>query len=406
VYAELSVVAEDPENGDVEDGQEEAGNKGLSHPSQSPGGMSQMSGTTAITSASAQTSHTTAELAGLDPTMVVEVLPDLWVSSLKLLALLAPANVSVELVDSTVRELKVPGSARAKRLMHREDKFRPDREKFGNDNYIRTSFILQKVFGSQEIGSHMPRPDAILQAANLATLVKDLLVAQKEGLSTYNLFSNLDTWFPESFVTHFEDNVYFGNSTMLEESFEMALEIRTQYIIVALLYHKAGEVDWNPDQVLAELFFDPPARRTQLLSHFDDVARNGRIKNLMRAGPANTEDQEAVIRKRVLEIRNTFRQSEDAAQAGDLVDFEQLEDQFPWSSFLAKAVQWTRSRLDEITESIRQQGGVDTLVKSLVETIKNNDSQAELSFEPHPSTTTPRQLLPSANIVPGTTGHR
>jgi hypothetical protein len=361
-----------------------------------------MSGTTAI---SGQTSHTTAEVARLDTTLVIEVLPDLLTSSFKLLALLAPINASEELVEDTVRELKVPGSELAKRLKIREDRFALDKEKFGTDEYIRTSFVLQKLFGSQlELGG--PRPDAILQAANLATLVKDLLVSPKESPSTFNFFSNLDTWFPQSFVTQFEDNVSFGNSRMLDKSFDMALEIRTQYTIIALLYHKGSEQEWHPDEVLTELFLDPPTERTPRLSHFDDVMQNGQIKNLMRAGPNNTEGQDAMTRERVLAIREAFRQSEDAAQAGDLVDFDELEVQFPWSAFLAKIVQWIRSRLEEIAESVQQQGGIDNLVRLLVEAIKNNDSQTDLNFEPYPSTIAPRQLLPPANIVPSPTGHR
>ena len=364
-----------------------------------------MSGTTAITSASAQTSHTTAELADLDATMIVEILPDLWVSSLQILAL-TPSNTTVESVESLVRELKVPGSAQAKRLMYREQKFMLDREKFGSDVYIRPAFILQKVFSSQDVEPGMLRPDAILQAANLATFIKDLLVKQKEGLSTYQFLSNLDTWFPESFVSQFEDNILFGNSTLLEESFEMALEIRTQYTVVALLYQKSGEAEWDPDQILTELFFEPLAQNSQQLSLFEDTFQSGVVKKLMRAGPANTKHQEALIKERVLAIRDAFRESEDAAQAGDLVDFDQLEEQFPWSGFQAKAAQWTSSRQDEITESVRLQGEVDNIVKSVVEMIKNNNSQAELNFLPRPPTTEPRQLLPSANIVPATSGHR
>ena len=364
-----------------------------------------MSGTTAITSASAQSSYTVAEVAGLDLTMVLEVLPGLWVSSVKLLSLLAPVKASKASVENIVRELKVPGSKQAKVLKHREEKFILDKESLGSDYYIRTSFILQKLFTSQ-VEPGMPRPDAILQAANLATLAKELLVSPKEALSTYQFFSNLDTWFPESFVTQFDDNVYYGNSTLLDESLELALDIRTQYTSVALLHHKSGEQEWNPDEVLTELFFVPPTKRIPRLSYYDDVTKNGRVKNLMRAGPQNTDDQDAMIRERVTLIREAFHHSEDATQAGDLVDFDLLEERFPWSDFLSKTVQWIRFRIDEIEESIRQQGGVDCLLKSLVEAIQSNNSQADIHFEPYPLITTPRQLLPSANIVPSNTGHR
>lgn len=407
----MSDVVEDAESEQAEDDGEEddAGGRGINegsgHSLHSLDGLSQMSGTTVITSASGQTSHTAAELAALDP-MMVELLPQLWVSAFQILALLAPLNASVPMVESIVRELKVPGSRQAKRLQHQEEKFRLDRENFGTDNFIRNSFILKKLFGSQQVDAGTFRPDAILYAANIATMIKDLLVKESQGYSTQDFLAVLDTWFPECFVTEFADNVHIGRSTMLDETFEVALEIRTQYAIAALRYHKAGEVRWDPDHVLTEIFYDAPEQRSELLSHFEDVTTNGQVKNLMRAGPANSEDQEAIITERVLEIRNAFRQSEDAVQAGDLVDFEQLHDQFPWSTFLAGVVKWSRSRFDEIEESIRQQGGVGNIVRSLIEAIKDNNSQVELSYHPLPSTATPRQLLPPANIIPGTTGHR
>lgn len=398
------MVAEDGEQPEEEEEEKEDDDEpeGSGHPPRSPSGMSQMSGTTAITSASAQTSHTTTELADLDTTMVVETIPDLWVSAIKLLSLLTHSNATEESIKSIVRALKVPGSAQAKRLMHREVKFKHDRENFGSDRYIRASFILQKVFGTQELDDETVRPDAILHAANLATLVKDLFVIEKQSYAACDFLAYLDTWFPESFVSQFQDNVYFGNSTLLDETFEMALVIRTQYTIVNLWYQNSGESELDPDYLLTEAFFDLQGPYTS----FEDARQKGRLKNLMRSGPANTKAQEAIIVQQVLQIRDAFRQSEEAVQAGDLVDWDQLDEQFPWMRFLAKIAQWTSSRLDEIMESVRQQGGVDNIVKTLVETITNNNSQASLIYEPQPSTATPRQLQPSPNIVPGTSGHK
>ena len=126
----------------------------------------------------------------------------------------------------------------------------------------------------------------------------------------------------------------------------------------------------------------------------------------MRGGPANSPDQEARIRNRVLEIRDAFRHSADAVQAGDLVDFDQLDEQFPWLMFLTQLVQWSRERLDEITESIKQQGGVGNVVRLLIEAIKNSDSQAEIDYDTYPSIREPRQLLTPAKIVPSTVGQK
>ena len=256
----MSVVVEDQEDQqneqpeDDKEHNEEAEDEGAGYQlgSQSPGAMSQISGTTALTS------HTTAELEEMD-LVLVNFLPDLLDSSYKILDLLAPPDASEDIVESIVRELRVLGSTRAKLLKHAEGKFKVDREYYGTDVYIRTSFIQKKLFGSQEAEAEIPRPDAILHAANLATSVKDLLVVQKESLeSSYNLLSILDTWFPESFVS-FADTVQPDDDNKLDENFQMALEIRTQRTIVALMFHKSEE-DWDPDQVLTQLFFNEPAQ--------------------------------------------------------------------------------------------------------------------------------------------------
>ena len=132
---------EDPENEDNEDHEEALASN---QRSQSPGGMSQMSGTTAITS------HSVAELQELD-ILLVEILPDLLFSSHQILDQLAPIGISPEQVDGIVNELKTPGSSRARQLKRLEEKFKVDRVYYGTETYIQIPLILRKVFGSLEI---------------------------------------------------------------------------------------------------------------------------------------------------------------------------------------------------------------------------------------------------------------
>jgi hypothetical protein len=403
----LSIVVEDRENEELKDDADTDLDQGTGEAqhSQSPGGMSQMSGTTAITSFTAMTTHSAAEVANLDPIMA-ETLPELLRCSVAILDLLALPNASEDTVESIARDLKVFGSRRAKRLKYDEDRFKVTRDNYGSDEYITPSWILRKLFGSEDPDSGSFRPDAILHAANLATMIKDLFVTQKGSRSTQHILAFLDTMFPEVFVSSFENEVQFGSSVLVQESFDIALDIRTQYTIVALAVLKGGS-NWDPNQILTTAFYESPRQRHSELSEFEDIIRHGHLKDIMRAGPSNSEDQVTTIIERFQLIHSTFRQSNDAAvDAGDLVDFELLDELFPWLTFLANVIRWTRSRLAEIARSIKQQGGVDNITKSLVEIMRSIDSQIEVSYDPPSFIMESRQLLPAAYIIPGASGQR
>jgi len=393
--------------GDDEDEDEEADNGTTrAQRSHSPGGMSQISGTTAISSFSARTSHSQGEIGALDP-MVSEMLPDLWIDSNRIMNLLAPADASEEQVGTIVRQLKVSGTRLAKSLMHLEKRFGGIREHFGNEPYIKTTLIFQRLLGTPDPAEANFRPDAIIHAANLATLVKDFLVMEKESQSSQSILGGLDSYFPRVFVTKFEDNRQFGNSTLLDESFGIALDIRTQLTVVALGFQKEQD-SWDPDQILLATFYDPPQQPSPPLSDFEDTIRNGRPKDLMGAGSEVTDDQAAQVFQRVMDIRSAFRQSNDAIELGDLVDFDQLEEMFPWVKFLTDLVHWSRMRLDEISKGIKEQGGVTRIVESFIEAIKTHDSQIDLNLDPRPpsSVIAPRTLQPAAEIMPAAAGKR
>jgi hypothetical protein len=391
------MVAED---GEAEDSDEDVVTIDGFQRSQSPGGMSQLSGTTM------RTTHTEAELQDLD-SILVEFLPDLLGSSLKILDLLAPPEAvnNPKLVDTISKDLKVLGSRRAKKLKHFEEKFRTDRDSFGTDLFIRVSVILEKILGSGDPPLGDFRPDALLYAANLTTLVKDLLVTQKENTDTHVYLEGLDTHFPGIFLSGFAENAVFGNSSLLEAAFSVGLAIRTQTAIAEMIHYKDHPSQVDLAKILADCFFDVPDRSKKSLSYFENLSLNGKVKDIMAAAP-NTADQIIQIKARVERIRKEFRNSEEAREAGDLVDFEQLDEKYPWQDFVAELVTWARLRLDEITRCIQKQGGVDNIVRSLIETIKNNDSQVDLEYDPPATIMAPRHLLPAADIQPSPSGTR
>ncbi|KAE8442083.1 hypothetical protein EG329_003841 [Mollisiaceae sp. DMI_Dod_QoI] len=394
-FSDLSIVAEDRE---AEHAEEEEEPESMVHEHsprvRSPGAVSQISGTTAVTSRS---QSQFSQLSQLDTT-IAEMLPDLLIRSRDILDILAPSDATEETIEGIVKNLMAPGSQVAKRLVYREKSFSSTRDNFGSDDYIIKSFILRKLLGSDEPGEGIFRPDAILYAANLATLVKTFMVTQKKGSDTFNTLMRLDNWFPEVFVSKFDEDVQFGGSNLLDQSFDMGLDIRTQFVIVDLI-SKRDLDDFDPDYILASAFYAPPEQPNESMDSFEDITANGRMKDILRGGPPNSKGQAFQIRSRINEIRNSFRQNYQAVEAGDVVDFDQLEESFPWSTFLINLVRWARLRFDEVSQSIAQQGGAEEITRDLIEVMQSFDTQSEVQSQIAKTSKT-HQVQSSAPIVP------
>jgi len=403
--SDLSMVAEEQEQVD------ETANDSAKV-TRSPGAMSNLSGTTALTTQSEQ------KMADLDTGMIVELIPDICREAFQLLDLLAPSKASPEFVETVIRELQVPGSGRGKRLRLRERTFDSTKENYGGELLIDPALILRKLFNDLEPGTGDFRPDVILHAANIAAFVKELLVAQRDNPSTMYLLQRVDDVFPTPFLSGFEVDPKFGSSALLEPTFKLALDLRTQTSIAIFKVYR-DEMNFDPDELLAALFYEPPAQRNESLTPYEDLVRNGQCRKMggisaeaLPLSEGQVLDYQAdEILKRVESIREAFNVEGNGII--DYVDFDKLHERFPWTNFLANIVQWCQLRLDEIKKNIEKQGGVDNITGLLVEKIKGFDSQIELYYEPPKPTQPPPEvakgksgLLSAATIIPASAGKR
>lgn len=361
---------------------------------QSPSATSQMSGTTAITSYSAQ------EIAKLDPIMA-EILPELLESASKILDQLAPRGEieTEEQVNAIVKDLKIPGSRRGKHLRLHEQRFMAAKSYYGGDIYIRSSFVLRKLLGTDNPGHGNFRPDPVIRAANLATLLTEFLVLQQGEMKAKNTLQGVCSIFPEAFIGKFDEEAAVGNIDLVDEEFDLALDLYTQSAIVNLSRMEEDGAEFTPDQALADVFYDQ-YDHANAEGRFAELTDGGVLRNILRPGQIYSQTQIEMIQERLGLLSATIRHSEEARQAGDLVDFDQLNEMFPWATFITHLVQWSRRRYTEISEAIAEQGGIDEITQSLVELIQNNDSQAEVRYDPPPQPVTKkRELLPAADIT-------
>ncbi|CZT04604.1 hypothetical protein WAI453_007786 [Rhynchosporium graminicola] len=400
---DLSVVAEDiedneearglaPSDEDVEDEDHDViGNIATENPGSRSPALSQYSGTTAISTYSAQ------EIAKLDPIMA-EFLPDLLVGAFKILDHLAPKD-AIETEDQValiVNDLKIPGSQFGKRLRRHEEIFTPAKHWYGSDIYIQLPFVLRKLLGTKNPEEGIFRPDPIIHAANLATLVTEFLVLQRGEAKTQTTLQAICLKeFPHSFIGK-ADVARLGQQSE-DEIFELSLDFHTQTAMVCLTFLEEEGNQFTPSQVLASIFFDQYNDENPEAS-FTEMTEEGVMKDILRLGQPYRKAQVEMINERLALIDGTFRYSEEAREAGDLVDFDQLEELFPWMKFITHLVQWSRSRFDDIIETIRKRGGIDEITKSLIVLVKAADSQVDLRYDPPPAAFERPELLPTPQI--------
>ncbi|KAG9241678.1 hypothetical protein BJ878DRAFT_545002 [Calycina marina] len=328
-------------------------------------GESLYSGTTAVTT------HSQEQLEAMSPADMIDNLSGLYDASCGVMNLLAPEKFSTPRVGDVLgdvqrglQDLKIPGSKLSKKFKKREDTFTEFRQHYGSTEFIQLQMTWRKLFKTDSPHVGVFRPDAILYAANVATAIKDITSKSNQSVSTPVHLRSLEAKFPESFLSSFDKEYSMGKSTLLEQSFELALDIRTQAVIADLL-HSNEKPAYNPDSILASTFYqselDPGAE--DLDGFFNDQPVVSVLGELVQ----NTKFQSETIKQRVFDIRVAFRYSAPAKESGDLVDLESLSENFPWSEFITKMMMWGRLRLIELTNNVREQGGMELITEALKE---------------------------------------
>jgi hypothetical protein len=361
---------EDDENAPADDEDEEF-EKGL----RSPGALSNLSGTTAITS------HSQQEMASLDREDMIDILPELYSSTNELLNCLIPEDLSVEAVEQLLKELQISGTRKGKRLRYLESVFENCRnDRYGTDTFINLSFVNRKLFNDQDLGPGDLTPDPIFYAANMATLVKTLLPALQNSISTMNFLRKIDGLFPTPFLSFEDEPELKFRPSAFEEIFELGLCIRTHATIATLKVYK-DEPDFVPDQLLVQVFYNPPDQDANSLKPIAGLDFEDAL--------AVDIDADTRVKKRLDLIRESFgfRDRKDLTSQDD-VDFESLEEQFPWVEFLAMMLRWSRSRMLEL----QSQGDADALVDAL------NSKVEDVNSQPAGIASKAKALLPAPDI--------
>ena len=366
----------------------------LQQDSKSPGGVSAFSGTTARTSRSAQ------ELVELSSEDMLDALPDLSSASDKILSYLMPPEISETTIASITNQLQKKDSRTNKNLRRLGNTFQVQRDIFGGESYIDPNAALRVFLGMRNASDNRAgvwRPDPLLQKANLAVLAPSVLSYPWQNQND-QFIEVLEQSFPLPFMTGFSppDTLAPGFSALSMQTLQLALEIRTQYVII-LLTRLLGQPNFDSDVVLQEVFYQD----TKNLKGWDFVS--------LRSEDMTKELQQTIL-SRLQHLRQAFTETSLTSFEGRAASIEQLKTTFPWQDFVRQAIIWINLRLHEIEAQVISSGGPEGIAqalndeiqrkrlaqKSIVDgstTVDDDDAQIELNYEAPSDTTSEQQQV-------------
>ena len=174
---------------------------------------------------------------------MLDALPDLSEAADKLLGCLMPGEISDATVARQMTKLHTKGTTASINWRRHGNSFQAQRELFGSDLYINPFAALKTLLGTNQLSeatSSPWRPDALFHKANLAVLASSIFTRPWQEEDD-QFIEELEQAFPRYFTEALasSDTLMPGHSILLAETFQFALEVRTQYAITLLARHSS-----------------------------------------------------------------------------------------------------------------------------------------------------------------------
>lgn len=207
--------------------------------------------------------------------------------------------------------------------------------------------------------------DLLLYLANLTVFAKDMMPLGENDKTTVGALRDLDNYFPHLFLpalVHEMDATesVAGDSALLQETFELALELRTQ-LAISSLTHGVTDETFDPDAALDEVFCHPPSESGTQLGVFRGWTTSA-------LGGDGSPLPDAFVQKvvdRMEEMRVFFSTGETSQghEEEESVNLDGLSAAFPWIALVLRLVGWVRARNSELLAAIQHQGGASKILE-------------------------------------------
>lgn len=301
-------------------------------------------------SSESDTAESRHEIDSLDRDALVADLATLYSDAEALLSMFQDPG---EQLQNLVKELTLSQSKASTRLQNRSNTLKDSREAYGQSSLIRTDFVTRKLL-YLELDDPIPmgpwRPDGILYLANMATCLSIMLRHNRQYNQVLSLLMLFHNTFPTPFasgVALTEDTLIPFATNLVNETVELALDLRTQLTIAMLSAH-SKEPNFDPDVVLEKIWYEEDRKTIRLINHLDHATAPSSVLRGCKA--------------RMKDIRKYFSKSTEHP-----VDFKNLDVAYPWEDFLVNMLLWIQARRSEIEAQVTRQGGVQIIQKLLKE---------------------------------------
>ena len=307
---------------------------------------------------------------------MLDALPDLCEAADKLLVFLVPSESSEATITSRMTKLHTKGTIASINWKRHGNAFQVQRELYGSDSYINPSAALTTLLGTKQLSeatSDPWRPDALFQKANLAVLASKIFTRPWPEQDD-QFIEELEQAFPRYFTKALASSEILmpGHSMLVVETFQFALEVRTQYAI-SLLDRHSTQPNFDSDVVLHQVFYKN-----------EDVLKGWGVSGI-HSEDLTDEFEDAVL-KRLAQLREAFTNFSESAIAGT----ERLRTTFPWISFVHQTVAWIIERWKEIGAQISASGGNQAICENLSDEVQRlrlarpsmNYDDLVLNYEP------------------------
>ncbi|KAL3471274.1 hypothetical protein BJX99DRAFT_263389 [Aspergillus californicus] len=269
----------------------------------------------------------------LDSEMILETLPDLEHAANNVLDFLIPSATSPAAIVNKAKLLSDPKNTQSRRLGHLRKNLATKFEYFGsNDDYIDADKInhifLSALAGRR--GQHWS-PTPILHKANCARFTVEILLAGTTAHLQKQAIRKIEALFPLPFMAGLSQQVTYGESALERDTFDLALEIRTQSLISLLDDHQ-HDPGFDPKNDIQRCFFQGLSRKSPL--------RGFNLPNFGGINSALPKHYQDIVQQRLNDIL--------VLEDDGLIDVEGLRGAYHWQQFVLRVVQWLRKRIAEL----------------------------------------------------------
>ncbi|PYI14878.1 hypothetical protein BO99DRAFT_393885 [Aspergillus violaceofuscus CBS 115571] len=287
----------------------------------------------------------------LDPGKMIEVFPKLWDAAEDMLEFSVPSPFELLEFTKLLQKLNDSQSLESWRLARQTSNLRQEAKYFGSQPYIDVELVDDIFRSSATVAEKLHEiegqwdPAPALQKANCARFVLEVLLCEPESTSSVKqAIRILDSIFPLPFTTRLVpagQKRSAGDSSLEKETFDLALELRTQYTIMQLEEKSQHDPDFEPSRVLEEGFCIELANEEGLvLRGFETEALRGPNGEI----PPGLE----------AEVAYRYQEMEALCLVEDTIDIEGLKKNYGWRKFVLRAAQWVCKRTDEINADMRR----------------------------------------------------